>query len=271
MRAFHGQETVKQLYLDRLRDHRECNELIQGYGWWNTGRGSATGCTVHSSDESLYVRDLGIPAGLAHIKEHIFQQLTPDRARLWPEEFVRAIAIDTDLAGIGRQYAAWLLGDPVYGVIRYTESSLLGDQLRDRLRCAVLDLGRILYDNSFPPLHPIAVPPAVQAGCVLLRYEADRLNQRGIARGEPEWDLPFSCVYTVANAALFANCVDGGYTYVVSMMDLLLRVHQAFMPRTVHDLTREAFWLRMSRQLLRLLRDAPIAEEVQRCGLPTKE
>ena len=65
LKAFHGRSATKQKYLKRLRSHMLADQILQGYGCWKNGKGSAVGCTVHGTLFAAYETELGIPAQLA--------------------------------------------------------------------------------------------------------------------------------------------------------------------------------------------------------------
>ena len=45
MLSFHGDESIKEKYLSRVKHHREMDNIIQGTGWQN-GKGCSVGCTL---------------------------------------------------------------------------------------------------------------------------------------------------------------------------------------------------------------------------------
>lgn len=40
----------KRFYLDRAAAHRKDDEIVQGYGYWKSGKGCAVGCLAHRDD-----------------------------------------------------------------------------------------------------------------------------------------------------------------------------------------------------------------------------
>ncbi len=94
-RAFHGNQSVKDKYLARVRAHREADNLTQGVGWEN-GKGCAIGCTLENYSHDAYPMELGLPVWLAHLEDHIFEALPKEEAMLWPEQFLSAIPIGYD-------------------------------------------------------------------------------------------------------------------------------------------------------------------------------
>lgn len=73
--AWHGQQTTKDFYVARVRQHMLGDEIIQGV-YWEDGRGCGVGCSVHSSDHSLYETDLGIPVQLAYLEDSLFEGMS---------------------------------------------------------------------------------------------------------------------------------------------------------------------------------------------------
>jgi len=112
MLAYHNRKGIKEFYLDRVRAHRCSNDIVQGYGYWDNGRGCAVGCTVHSSDVRAYERELGIPMELARLEDMLFEQLPRECANLWPERFLEAIQPGADLSQVRSQYTHWVRHDP---------------------------------------------------------------------------------------------------------------------------------------------------------------
>ena len=120
MKAFHEQETIKATYLARVRAHRAADELVKGT-YWQNGKGCAVGCTVHSARHAAYEEELGIPRALARLEDAIFEWLPNGRAKAWPEEFLEAIGVGVDLAGVVDRFLLWLLSDPKDGVLQYVK------------------------------------------------------------------------------------------------------------------------------------------------------
>jgi len=123
MIAYHGKQEVKDLYLNRVQEHRKADQLIQGYGYWEDGKGCAVGCTLHSGKHSNYESELGVPVVLAHLEEHLFERLPKENARLWPEQFLAAIRPGADLSMVWPKFAIWLLVDPADGVVKFAKNA----------------------------------------------------------------------------------------------------------------------------------------------------
>jgi hypothetical protein len=100
MLAYHGQQEIKSHYLARVQAHREADEIVQGYGYWQDGKGCAVGCTIHGSDHASYETELGVPRALAHLEDQLFESMPVKEARQWPERFLAAIQPGADLSRV---------------------------------------------------------------------------------------------------------------------------------------------------------------------------
>ncbi len=121
MNAFHGDEKIKQKYIDRVREHRIADQLIKGT-YWEDGKGCAVGCTVHSDNHSAYEYELGIPRLIARLEDGIFENLPNDLAMLWPEQFLDAINVGADLSMVFPKFMHFILADEKYGVLQYANT-----------------------------------------------------------------------------------------------------------------------------------------------------
>lgn len=90
LRAFHGDATIREKYIKRVRKHRLRDELVKGFGW-ERGKGCAIGCTLEAYDHNRYPIELGLPTWIAHLEDAIFENLPSAEAQLWPERFLEAI------------------------------------------------------------------------------------------------------------------------------------------------------------------------------------
>lgn len=96
MLSFHNDQSVKDKYLSRVRAHATADAIMQGTGWRN-GKGCAVGCTLENYDHSRYPIELGIPEWLARVEDTLFEGMAPDRAKLWPVQFLEAVPLGVDL------------------------------------------------------------------------------------------------------------------------------------------------------------------------------
>ena len=107
--AYHGRGADKATILAQLAAHRAADELVQGYGYWEDGKGCAVGCTLYSDDHMEYETRFGIPVALALLEDAIFEGLPVDLARQWPERFMGAIQPGADLSRVQWQLLQWQL------------------------------------------------------------------------------------------------------------------------------------------------------------------
>jgi hypothetical protein len=122
MKAYHGKISVKKKYLARVMAHRKADQLLQGFGYWEDGKGCAVGCTIHGRDHAAYETELGIPRMVARLEDGIFEGLPTAEAQLWPERFLDGIEPGWDLSQVADRFLYWLIADPKDGVIRFAKT-----------------------------------------------------------------------------------------------------------------------------------------------------
>lgn len=134
MKSF-NQELKNEIVAEIIK-HREQDQIIQGtYGETVGGewKGCAVGCAIHSlnlkkgkdfpvSDHGVYETEFGIPIILARLEDKIFEGLSAEDCKTWPENFMSAIPVNTDLSLVWPRFAIWLLTDKSCGVIQYSEN-----------------------------------------------------------------------------------------------------------------------------------------------------
>jgi hypothetical protein len=119
MQAFHNDPAIKAKFIARVEAHRVADELVQGYGYWQGGKGCALGCTIESKEpRAQYPIQLGIPVEIAALEDRIFEGLDAERSRAWPGEVLEAIAVGADLSLVWSRFAVCLLSDPEHGTAR---------------------------------------------------------------------------------------------------------------------------------------------------------
>lgn len=114
--AWHNEPTLKAAALQRLREHRRLDEIVQGGGYWRDGRGCHLGCLVHRNSAGLggephssVERLFGIPVEVAFWLELVFENLPRNRCANWVVESAEAIPIGADLHALGRLSDSHLL------------------------------------------------------------------------------------------------------------------------------------------------------------------
>jgi hypothetical protein len=123
MLAYHNDPKIKSKYIHRVEAHRRADQIVQGFGYWQDGKGCAVGCTLHSASHAAYEKELGIPQIIARLEDRIFEGLPKKEAQAWPSAFLKAIELGADLSGVWPDFAVWLLTDPDSGVLRHAKSN----------------------------------------------------------------------------------------------------------------------------------------------------
>lgn len=72
------------------------DNLVRGCGWRN-GKGCAIGCTLEQYDHKAYETELGIPEWLALIEDTLYEGMSSEKSKTWPEKFLKAITPGVDL------------------------------------------------------------------------------------------------------------------------------------------------------------------------------
>jgi hypothetical protein len=96
MKSFHNDQKVKDKYVNRVMAHQAADNLIRGTGWAD-GKGCAVGCTLENYNHAAYETELGIPEWLARVEDTLFEGMSEEKSRTWPEVFLKAIPVGTDL------------------------------------------------------------------------------------------------------------------------------------------------------------------------------
>jgi hypothetical protein len=111
MLAFKNDPAVKAKFLNRIKMHREADELVQDYGYWKDGKGCAIGCLAHRSTgaHAYLAKTWNVDERLLHLADAIFEGLPAELARKWPERFTSAIAEGADTSLVWHKFAVWLL------------------------------------------------------------------------------------------------------------------------------------------------------------------
>lgn len=92
----------KAMYLERVRRHREADELIRREGWTGS-RGCAIGCSIHEYNHNKYSALIGVCKPTARLIDWLFENM-PDGHLMFPERVLSSIEPGADLS---RVYADW--------------------------------------------------------------------------------------------------------------------------------------------------------------------
>ncbi len=134
MKSFN--QELKTALLAEVEKHRLADQIISGsYGSMDMTefKGCAVGCSLHSyavlkglklstNDHGLYESLLGIPKEIAHLVDGIFEGLPGKLRPAWPGRVLAATPTDADLSLVINKFLAWLLIDPVDGVLQFANT-----------------------------------------------------------------------------------------------------------------------------------------------------
>jgi len=149
MQAFHNDAELKSVTIERLRQHMEAGELVPQHRFWEGGKGSPAGCSVHDADPLVYESKLGIARMVLPLMEHLysFSQLLlkpqegnwllprarnllgwvqPEQllaSKRFPIDWLEAIPVGADLSGVCTQFVLWLFTDACHGVLSMTTNT----------------------------------------------------------------------------------------------------------------------------------------------------
>jgi hypothetical protein len=75
-------------------------------------------------DHRFYADQVGVPLGVAYAERALFLELPTSVAKTWSSRFLSAIPVGVDLdeAGVFRDFALYLLADPVNGAIAFADN-----------------------------------------------------------------------------------------------------------------------------------------------------
>jgi len=110
MKAFYGEPTLKQAFIDKLERHRQLDQIIQGK--YNLGdKGCFFGCSVGGNYPEKLERYFAIPGQVGKCIEYVFERLPHPKFLTWPREAVEAIPVGADPSLVWPKMAIWMLTD----------------------------------------------------------------------------------------------------------------------------------------------------------------
>lgn len=108
--TFHNDPAIKEKYLARLHAHAAADRITKGQ-YWENGKGCAVGCTIEGNDHKRYETELGIPEGIAHLEDIIFEGLPNELAMTFPIRFLESIPVGVDLSHVVPSMMIFILKD----------------------------------------------------------------------------------------------------------------------------------------------------------------
>lgn len=140
LQAYHGDPRIKDKYMDRIKTHRENNNIVQGTpGSLPDGRGCAVYCTLNKYEHRLYENELGIQRSIAILEDRIFERLPKYEALDFPLEFLSAIPVGADLSNVIPTFVNWLVSH------FKNDSNYFKITGKDFERCFGVPFGYIVY------------------------------------------------------------------------------------------------------------------------------
>ena len=112
MLAFHSEPSLKSAVMDRLREHRRLDQIVQGV-YFENGKGCHLGCLTHfeSNTHDAAARLFGIEPRIGYWLEAVFEGLPKGDCERWVLESTEAIPCGADLSLCHHHLSAWLLGE----------------------------------------------------------------------------------------------------------------------------------------------------------------
>ena len=106
--SYHNDESIKNKYVERMRDHIAAEELVRGIGFYK-GRGCAIGCTLDNYDRAQYPIELGIPLWIGEIEEVLFEGMSEEKSEKFPLQFLENIPVGVDLEQVKSPFLIYIL------------------------------------------------------------------------------------------------------------------------------------------------------------------
>ena len=109
--AFFGEQGLKDLVMEQLREHRRLDQIVQGR-YWEHGKGCNLGCLTHNNNNAHEAaeRMFGIPQRIGYWLEAVFECLPKEDCAAWVIDSAEAIPVGADLSLAHHELAYWLLG-----------------------------------------------------------------------------------------------------------------------------------------------------------------
>jgi hypothetical protein len=139
MQAFHNDAAVKSRLVDRLKADAEAGAIINAENVWKGGKGSPSGCVVQGEGLTLWPERTGLPKALGAALDALAKHLgSPENAGRFTVEWLDAVPVGEDMAGVAHGLIGWLLKDAEYGILRLATTDAVQETVRriaDLHRC----------------------------------------------------------------------------------------------------------------------------------------
>jgi hypothetical protein len=165
MQAFHNDPAIKKKYIDRVKAHREADELIQGMTGQG-GKGCAVWCTMNDYSHAAYETKIGVPEWLARLEDILFEGMSADDSMSWPEQFLETIPVGVDLESVKAPFLIFILDCALekFDHEKYPETKKAVDDVIELYKSGENDLGKfIAAADAAAAYAPYAPAPAYAA------------------------------------------------------------------------------------------------------------
>ncbi|MHB1950153.1 MAG: hypothetical protein ACYCQK_01610 [Acidiferrobacteraceae bacterium] len=110
--AWHGEPGLKAAALERLREHRRMDQIVQGL-YYDRGRGCQLGCLTHQNEDTHAAAErlFGIEQSIGYWLEMVFERLPHEDCAQWVLDSAQAIPVGADMRLCRYALCAWLLGE----------------------------------------------------------------------------------------------------------------------------------------------------------------
>ena len=110
MRAFHGENELKEAVLRECRAHEEADAFVQASYWykvgliptyWRNSKGCSLGCILKDEEggHRKYPKLFGLPIDAAEVQEIIFEGSSEEFSKTWTRRFFEAIPVGSQPPG----------------------------------------------------------------------------------------------------------------------------------------------------------------------------
>jgi hypothetical protein len=131
MQAFHNDPAVKSRLVERLKAYAEAGAIINAEHVWKDGKGSPMGCVVHDAGLALWPQRTGMPKAFGAAIDAVAKYLgSPENAGWFAVEWLDAVPVGEDMAGVAHGLIGWLLTDDAYGILRLATTEAAQEVVR---------------------------------------------------------------------------------------------------------------------------------------------
>ena len=212
MLSFNNDPKLKEFYVNRMLEHAEADEIIQGTSWEN-GKGCFIGCSFNKYQHNLFESEIGAPLWLAKLADRIFEGLSKSDAQWFAREFYSKMPVGKDLDKIKNPFLIFVVESTLdkFDHNQYPKVKKAIDGVLKELRKDVLDLDKLREAMAAAAVYAAdaaaaavydadaaAVYAAAGAGAAAAVYDADAATAAVYAA-----DAAAAAVYD-ATAAVYA-------------------------------------------------------------------